>query len=306
MATLWRTVAFYRLTQHERDNHRFLSNDQVKENFRNILKSEYEIQNNGHWVFRLTIDGRDVFIEVVEFNNNKSYAKITIGYGNPHGTVALRDVNSCETSEIEMDENQQVETYTYCYIDFKTCFVSYIRSKTAPTVRVLENMLNQVLTKYVSSCDAILTKEVIQELQGKRISKIWVTVARPSNDILSAELGVGRKNFANLQAIKKVSQTYTIIANRGQTLLDPNFSYENFVDEISNIYGKDLEAIKFTVAGENGDRARVYDILQNFITVGRRLEINGSASVTKNDIFNELIACYDKEKESLQSCVSEN
>ena len=101
------------------------------------------------------------------------------------------------------------------------------------------------------------------------------------------------------------SYTYTITGKRGMNLIKPGASLDELAKVIQNKHQNNLKELKITAA-EQGDRAQVYSLIQNSITAGKRVRMEESALGDRDNIFKELIKCYEEYKDVLSKCVDVN
>lgn len=99
--------------------------------------------------------------------------------------LQLRDRTTLETENVPMKENQLLELYTFCLIDFETGIVSYIGINGAPKISAVRNLFEQGVKqeeKVSVHLAAIMTNDILQVLVKKQIiSKLSVTVAVPED-----------------------------------------------------------------------------------------------------------------------------
>ena len=199
MAIIKRKISFYRLSLEKKtlveDKNTvkitLLSDEEIYETFTNIYKNAVELKKGKKAVDVDTSNGKYV-VEIIEVKDKKAFLKI--GKQNASNMVELRDQNTLETQAVPMSDTQLLELYTFCYIDFDTCIISYIGINGAPKISAIRGLFqSNNINCLVAS---IVTNDIIKTLVKKNIiSKISLTVAVPSDEILSDNLGLSEKDF---------------------------------------------------------------------------------------------------------------
>ena len=151
MASKTRKVSFYRLSLEKQTllpgtltvRVTQLNNNEIEDYFRKICNEKMQVLSDNHKAINITTSNGHYVIEVISFEEHRAFLKI--GQQNPANTVALRDRTTLETENVPMRENQLLELYTFCLIDFESGIVSYIGINGAPKISAVRNLFDQAL-----------------------------------------------------------------------------------------------------------------------------------------------------------------
>lgn len=303
MASVQRKVSFYHLSQ-ERigdDKRKYpVGNAEIEVNFQHIYNQMAVLQNGNH-AEKILIGNVRIVVEVIRYTPSEHTAFIKIGHQNYANTTSLRDQNTLEATDVPMTPAQRLELFTYCYIDFNTCIASYISLNAAPRMSALRGMFDHYLLKDCrtsTAFSAIMSSDIIDIIKRKRVSKIIVSVAVPSDDILSQRIGVSRNAFNKLQNIRKFSYSYSISAKRLKNMFSSPDAVGEVVADIREEHGNDLESLKVNAQGD-GEDSQIYDLLQHSLTKKVTFNVDDISTLTTDDFLNAISSCYRANKPDL-------
>lgn len=303
MASIQRKVAFFHLTQERTGDNRqkhAVSNTDIEANFQHIY-NRMTILENQRRAAKIMSSNVKVVVEVVQYNTNDHFAFVKIGHQNHANTTSLRDQNTLEATNVPMQPTQRLELFTYCYIDFTTCIVSYISMNAAPRVSALKAMFDYYLLsnfKTSSSFSAIMSADIIDVIKTKRASKLVVSVAVPSDDVLEQSISVSKRAFRMLQNVKSIGYSYTISARRLKNMFNTPEEVGQVVEAIKEEHGENLEGLKVHAKAE-GEESQIYDLLQHSLTHKVAFDVEDISSLTVDDFYTSLSACYQSQKPDL-------
>lgn len=294
MSKCKRKVSFYRLIMEQRINGTVhtLSNTDCENYFNRIVNDEMLSLANGNKAIIITTGSGEYVLEVIHRDNHVVFAKI--GQQNNADTVALRDHATLETENVPMSASQALELYTYLLIDFETCILSYISISGAPRISAIRGMFNtQFEAEGIESrLAAILTNDVIATLSRKHvISTIEVTVAVPSDQVLSNAMGMSLDDFDSLRNVKARTATYRLIAPRNRNIFASSSRIGELIDSIRAKFGGDV--LKMSVrAKDEGESTQTYDLIQYCFTKTVPLGREGMPSLEESDFRTALENTY--------------
>ena len=283
-----------------------LSLDDVEDVFKYIYDNKMIDLKTSHKATQLEYGNNTFVIEVMEFNNHIALAKI--GKQNPSDMVALRDKTSLESEKVSMTSNQLLELYTFFLIDFKTGIVSYISISGNPSISAIKNFFqkNYDRHKIVAHLAAITTDNILQTLLNKKIiSKIRLTVAVPSSDFLSEQLGLDINDFYELDNVKTRTTTYNIVANRNKNIFHTPNKASDFIQSIKDKFGKNLKGLQVN-AKDLDESSQSYDLLQYRYTRKVTLEDDMLQKLNETKIIKILKDTYNSNKEELLLYVNQD
>lgn len=300
-----RKVSFYKITMEEektfgnKKQNTFISADKIEEFFSLIYSSKMQPLRNGNKAITVKPSGIIYVIEVVEYNNHRTFLKI--GQQNLSNTVALRDSNTLESERVPMKENQLLELFTFALIDFQTGIISYIGINGAPKISAVRALFDDNINssnKITTNLAAIMTNDILNVLVRKRIiSKISLTVAIPEDDILSAQ-NIDMDTFDSLMNIKSQTATYNIVGRRNKNIFESSSKLAEFVAAIKMKYGNNLKKISANAKDDN-EKSQVYDLMQYNFTKTVSLGYDDCGLVFEDDFKEALINTYNTYKSEL-------
>lgn len=303
MSSIQRKVAFYHLTQERTGDDRkkhAISNTNIETNFQHIYNKMTILENQRRATKIMSGDVK-IVVEVVEYNADEHFAFIKIGHQNHANTTSLRDQNTLEATNVPMQPSQRLELFTYCYIDFVTCIVSYLSMHSAPRVGALKAMFDHYLLSNFntsSSFSAIMSADIIEMIKTKRASKLVVTVAVPSDDVLEQSISVSKRVFNMLQNVKKIGYSYTISAKRFKNMFNNPEEVGQVVAAIKEEHGNNLRGLKLN-AKADGEDPLVYDLLKHSLTHKVTFDVEDISLLTVDDFYDSLSSCYKAQKPDL-------
>lgn len=303
MPSVQRKVAFYHLTQERtgEDRQKYaVTNEDVEDSFK-YAYGRMTVLENQRRAAKILSGNVKIVVEVVQYNPDEHFAFVKIGHQNHANTTSLRDQNTLEATSVPMQPSQRLELFTYCYIDFTTGIVSYIGLTAAPRISALRAMFDHYLLsefKTSTSFSAIMSSDIIDMVKSKRVSKLTVSVAVPSDEVLSESINVSRNAFDKLQHVKKIGYTYSVSARRLKNMFNSPAEVGEVVAAIKEEHGANLQALKVN-AKADGEDSQIYDLLQHSMTHKVTFDVEDISMLTTEDFFNSLSTCYRAKKQDL-------
>ena len=303
MPSVQKKVAFYHLTQERTGDDRrkyAVSNADIERNFQQIY-NQMTILENQCRAAKIMNGNVKIVVEVVQYNQTEHYAFVKIGHQHHANTTSLRDQTTLEATNVPMQPSQRLELYTYCYIDFTTCIVSYISMNSAPGISALRAMFNHYLLsnfKISSSLSTIMSANIIEMIKNKRASQLIVSVAVPSDKVLEENICVSKQAFRKLQNVKKVSYSYTISARRFKNIFNTPEEVGEVVAAIKEEHGDNLRGLKVSAKADDEDMQK-YDLLKHSLTHKVTFDVDDISLLAASDFFSILSSSYQTQKPDL-------
>lgn len=308
MAVIQRRVSFYRLSLEkevlirERNTVQVqpLSTAEMEEQFDFIYNEKMANISNGRKAMEVETYNSNYVVEIISYSNHRIFLKI--GQQNSANTVALRDRNTLETEDVPMRASQLLELYTFCLIDFETGIVSYIGINGAPRISAVRNMFYNSLykeRKIRAVFAAILTDDILEQLVRKSIiSKISVTVAVPSDEVLSSSMGLDAASFDALRNVKTRTATYNITGKRNKNIFESSNKLAELIADLRSKFGDNIKALSAR-AKDYDEKSQNYDLLQYNFTKTVSLGAGDSSTLSVDDFKEALTNTYETYKEEL-------
>lgn len=308
MAVKNRKVSFYRLSLEKEDEIQghgkpqthALSNVEMEEQFAYIYREKMKEIANNRKAYEVETYNSKYVVEVISFSEHRVFLKI--GQQNSANTVALRDRNTLETENVPMRDSQMLELYTFCWIDFETGIVSYIGINGAPRITAIRNMFYNTLykeRKIQAEFAAILTDDIVDRIRKKGIiSGLSVTIAVPTDDILSNRMGVDAATFDALRNVKARVVTFKISGKKNKNIFDSSNKLAELVADLKSTYGDSIMALNAR-AKDPGEKSQNYDLLQYNFTKTVSLGDADSTTLDEADFKEALTTVYETYKDEL-------
>lgn len=303
MASVQRKVSFYHLSQERTSDDKgkyAVSNTDIEANFQHIY-NQMAVLHNGNHAEKIMVGNVKIVVEVIQYTPDEHTAFIKIGHQNHANTTSLRDQYTLEATDVPMKPSQRLELFTYCYIDFDSCIASYISLNAAPRMSALKAMFDHYLLKDFrtsTAFSAIMSSDIIDMIKRKRFSKLTVSVAVPSDAILSQRIGVSRNTFNHLQNIRKISYSYSLSAQRLKNMFRSPDAVGEVVADIREEHGDELQSLKVNAKGD-GEDSQIYDLLQHSLTKKVTFDVDDISMLTADDFLCAISNCYRANKPDL-------
>lgn len=275
MATVKRKVRFYKLMieretyvyEDEKILKKSFSLDDIKKYFHNIYVNEMKILKEGNHAIEIKETSKDYSFEVVKYDDTKVVIKI--GHETPKNTMDLRDKQTLETEDVPLKNNQRIELYTYCQINFDTGIVSYICISSAPRISALKLLFSKYISeneRIKASFPSIISKDIVQKLSNKNlIGRVELSIVVPSDEVLKDFIPDNMHAFDSLNNVKTRTVTYSIVADRNKNIFDETSFFEPFITTIKSKYENNLKSLK--VGAKNyKENMETYDLLNTEFT----------------------------------------
>ena len=276
-----------------------LTKNEIEEHFKDIYDNKMQLLSNGNKAITVTLSNGSDVVEVLEFSNHSAFIKV--GQQNPSNTVALRNQDTLETEAVPMSENQLLELFTYCFVDFATGIISYISISGAPRVSTIRAMFDHyfLYTENVTTkLAAIMTDDIAAKLSRKHtISKLEIEVAVPSNQILS-ELGVNPAIYDALRNVRTRTATYEVIGYRNKNMFEDKETFLTLIGDLKSTLGENLLKLRANAKDEN-EPSQSYDLLQYSYTKTVNFERENIETIGADEFKNILTEIYTESKDEL-------
>lgn len=310
MANIKRKVSFYKLSL-EKSTYlkgkntvkiETLSKEKLIQYFKKLYDEKTIKLTNGNRAIHVNTSSGDYVIEIIEFNEEKKYSYLKIGRQNPSDTVALRDTKTLETEFVPMGENQLLELFTYCLLDFETGIISYIGINGAPRISAIRSLFYNCFYKdenIEAKLAAIMTDDILQTLIHKNIiSKLTLTVAIPDDKILSDTIGLNEKDFDSLQNVKTRTASYKLVATRNKNIFESSSKLAELIASIKLKFGDKLLGLTANAKNYN-ESSQAYDLLHYNFTKTAILATSDEEILSQKHFKEALYNTYNTNKDEL-------
>lgn len=242
-----------------------VNNSKVKlkcEEIREIFKKVYlelEINDDGYKFKDFETFDR-YMIEYIEMTENNMFVRI--GKETPENIIGKRNHDTGKLANIELDQRETIEAYTYLYVDFENCIMSFLNLSGAPSRTIFEKYLNSINQTVRFDCVPITTNKILEKIINKSIlGTIEYSYCTPKENVLKDIPGV-TDNVLDSFDIQKGIVSVSLAPPRKKTIAKQK-NLQNllrFKDDLEQKHGDDLK--KITINARDEDEAMVtYNLL---------------------------------------------
>ena len=242
-----------------------VNNSKVKlkcEEIREIFKKVYlelEINDDGYKFKDFETFDR-YMIEYIEMTENNMFVRI--GKETPENIIGKRNHDTGKLASIELDQRETIEAYTYLYVDFENCIMSFLNLSGAPSRTIFEKYLNSINQTVRFDCVPITTNKILEKIINKSIlGTIEYSYCTPKENVLKDIPGV-TDNVLDSFNIQKGIVSVSLAPPRKKTIAKQK-NLQNllrFKDDLEQKHGDDLK--KITINARDEDEAMVtYNLL---------------------------------------------
>ncbi len=276
--------------------YKYLDSQDMEQYFEEICDNYFEEIDNDRKAKSIHTSYGDVVVEIVE--NTKKFAVYKIGHQKTSNTVGLRNYETLAFSDVPMKDNENLEMYTYCYMDYSNFVCAIISVYGAPTISALTNMFRNYFSSehkekvmYITA-DSILSTETIEMLSNKEvITNVTATISLPQEKILDQYVELNRKEFGALHDVKNSEITFNIVGKRNSNLFyQPNQLVKIF-NQMQDIYDDDLKSF-FVKAKDKNEKMETYNVLNYKFTRSILLSSEDNSIFTEKEIVKNLKHAY--------------
>lgn len=287
-------INFYQI-QAERRNGRGKKKLKYEEihNFFNEVYKNLKTNEQGYKFKRFeTFD--KYMIEYIELNEKNLF--IRIGKETPENIIGKRNQDTGSLVSIELGKKETIEAYTYLFMDFEKCVMSFLNLSGAPSRIIFENYLNSIDESIVFDCTPITTNKILEKIINKSIlGTIEYSYCNPKENVLKDIPGVTDSVLDSLN-VDKSTISVSLRPPRKKSLLKRLQELVRIKDDLEQIHGDELK--KITINARDEDEAMVtYNLLDyKFNSYAYFDMIN---TLNENDFKEIIIKTFNEQKDDL-------
>ncbi len=199
-----------------------------------------------------------------------------------------------------MQDSENIETYTYIYLDLTNMILSYLVLSGTPSRTSFSYFLNKNDENIDFDCVAITTKDVIQNLAKKNIlGTIKYSYCNPKECVTKNIPGINNHLLDSLNADKSVI-TVSLRPPRSKSITDKIQDIFNLKDGLEKEHGKNLQSL--TMNAKDYDEETInYNLLD--YKFASYTYISMLSLKTENDFFDIITKEYKKIKKTLENFI---
>ncbi len=236
-----------------------------------LCKQKCKTLEDGQKIILLPDDPDKTVMEIIELTEDWLFARI--GKEEDINTLLFRHNRTSRSSNIPVPPEQHAEKCTYFFVDFETCFISFLAIQGAPRCKTLSGFMNLLENGVSYRVEPVCNKDAISMLQNKKhLKSLSVTVSVPPDKLLGLDgIGLSKKDFVSLKNVSSVSIGLSIVGDRTKGIV----STETEVDvpdrhALLNLFRKISRQGKIRQAKvkafDVGEKVTEYDLIDDLVT----------------------------------------
>lgn len=199
-------INFYQLqaTQKISDKEESLSKDDIQ-NCLNFIYDKLSTNSNNYKYKQFIVGFNQYIIEFINFNVIEKFIFARIGKHTNENTIGKRDSLTGDLFNIELQENESIESYTYLYLDLNNMILSYLLLSGTPSKTAFANFINGEIENVEFECVPIATNDVLKRLASKSVlGTINYSYCNPKENITKDIPGIDKELLSDLNTQKTV------------------------------------------------------------------------------------------------------
>lgn len=230
--------------------------EEIREIFKKVY-SELEVNEDGYKFIEFETFDR-YMVEYIEMTENDMFVRI--GKETPENIIGKRNHDTGKLASIELDKRETIEAYTYLYVDFENCIMSFLSLSGAPSRTVFERYLNSIDQTVLFDCVPITTNKILEKIINKSIlGTIEYSYCTPKENVLKDIPGV-TDNVLDSFDVQKGTVSVSLAPPRKKSIAKNLQKLLRFKDDLEQKHGDDLK--KITINARDEDEAMVtYNLL---------------------------------------------
>ncbi|WP_296878577.1 hypothetical protein [Thomasclavelia sp.] len=233
-------------------------------------------------------------IEYIVMNEKEMFVRI--GKETPENVIGKRNHDTGNLSNIELDNGETIETYTYLYVDFENCIMSFLMLSGAPSRVVFEKYLNSIDQTITFDCTPITTNNILEKIINKSIlGTIQYSYCNPKENVLKDIPGVTDTVLDSLN-INKSTISVSLAPPRNKSLTRRAAELLKIKDDLEQLHNNDLKKISINARDED-ETMVTYNLLD--YKFNSYVSIQMINTLNENDFKKIIIHAYNKQKKDL-------
>lgn len=271
--------------------------EEIKQTLREINES-LEINDDNYKYKHFEMFFTNYIIEFIKFDENELFARI--GKQADENTIGKRDSVTGNLINIELQDNENIESFTYLYLDLSNMILSYLVLSGTPSKTIFSNFINDMIDNVEFVCVPITTDDVIKKLASKSIlGTIEFSYCNPKNDIIKDIPGINKNDLKSLNADKSVI-TVSLRPARSKSITHRITDIFNIKKALEDEHGENLKSLKLNAKNEDEEMIN-YNLLDykfSTYTYIDMLLLN-----TADDFYKIILREYNNMKSTLEDYV---
>lgn len=284
-----RKIKFFKLNAKCQDDS-FKSNREIKDFITNIFENA-SLTDDGYKYEIFTVNKIKYTFEFITLNDDETFLRVR--QPRPKNHYGKSEDENVTLRNLDIDSNEHMESFTFIYIDFKTCIVSYLKISGTPPITIFTRFLveqNGYGNGVTYSCDAIATKEIINQIvKKKKLGTISYSFCNPEEDVLSDITGMTDTIIDNM-AINKSTIEVKLSPARMKNLLNDNKILFAIKKTLELKFGLNLKKLSISAGDYEDSKMVVFNLLNQEFT--QETNIKTDEDLTIENYLKEIRSAY--------------
>lgn len=239
-------------------------------------------------------------VEIVSLDDKSVFLKV--GRLKGKDEVNLRNIKTYESKEVPMVEDEFLEVFTYCYIDFQSCIVSYMGVNGAPRYQALEGFFKILSGDEIPDIIlvVILPEDILASLTRKKeIGKCIIKMAVPCDEALSDYMDLPGGAFTDACNLKYTTIELALKAKKGKDIFKDRKSLSSLVNSL--LHRRDeVVGLSFQAKDDN-EKSQTFDLLEPSVVREISVEVE-EGNYSPDPYEQEIKSIYRKTQNELAFC----
>lgn len=274
-----------------------MSKEDIRQSLTNIY-NDLEANDDKYKFKNFEMFSTNYIIEFIKLNDSELFARI--GKQANENTIGKRDFVTGNLINIELQDNENIESYTYLYLDFSNMILSYLVLSGTPSKTIFSNFINDMIDNVEFTCVPITTDDVIRKLASKStLGTIEFSYCNPKNEVIKDIPGINKRSLQNLNTDKSVI-TVSLRPARSKSITHRIEDIFNIKEILISEHGDNLKSLKLNAKNEEEEMIN-YNLLDykfSTYTYIDMLLLN-----TADDFYKIIIREYNNMKNTLEDYI---
>lgn len=212
------------------------------EDYLESIYAKLKVNKNNYKYKKFEVGPNEYIIEFIKFDRSILFARI--GKRTNEYTIGKRDSVTGNLLNIELEDNENIESYTYLHLDLNNMILSYLVLSGTPSKTSFSYFINGMVEGVNFECVPITTEDVLKNLAGKSIlGTIEFSYCNPKENVMKNIPGLDKKSLENLNA-DKTMVTVSLRPPRSKSITDKIKHILTIKENLIKEHGENLKSLR--------------------------------------------------------------
>lgn len=292
----YRKIKFYKLNGEEANGNK-LKTDEIVQFIDQVLENGTRTDDE-HICISHQINKKAYVIEVIEKNDTEIFLRIR--QPRPKNHYGKADMNNFTLMDLNIDDNEHMESYTSIYLDLVYMILSHLQISGTPSIGIFEQLINrsnECGNGIMYHCDAIATDKIIEQIVNKgRLGMFTYSFSMPEEEVLADVPGLTDKIRREMHVNRGVIEV-KLSPNRRGSLFKKNSTLVDLMDNLRKKYGSNLKKATIKAADFDDERLVSFNLLNQEFT--QETTIKADDEINIDEYYRKIKEAYNIIKNTL-------